>query len=114
MADVAEYCVLALEDERMRNRDVPLGGPAAVPPNEVVAIFEKVAGSPFKVKRIPAAVLRIMSPLIALFNEKQASGMALGAQAADGDVVESALQQTLPVKLTTIEEYAQRVAGRTD
>lgn len=112
IADVAEYCLLALEDERMRNRDVPLGGPAAVAPNDIVRIFEQITGSKFKVKRIPAAVLRILSPIVALLNEKQASGMALGAQAANGDVVVSGLQETLPVKLTTIEEYAHRVAAR--
>lgn len=112
VADVAEYCVLAVEHERMRNRDVPLGGPAAVPPNEIVSIFEQITGTKFKVKRIPAAILRLMSPLVALLNEKQASGMALGAQAADGDVVISELQKVLPVKLTTVEEYARRVAAR--
>jgi uncharacterized protein YbjT (DUF2867 family) len=40
--DVAEYCAMALEDSRMVNRDVPLGGPEALPPNEVVRILERL------------------------------------------------------------------------
>ena len=110
--DVADYCVLALEDERMRNRDVPLGGPAAVAPNEIVALFEQVTGRTFKVKRIPAPILRLLGPLVARVNEKQASGMALGAQAADGDIIDSHLQRALPVKLTTVQQYAHRVASQ--
>ena len=112
VSDVAEYCVLALEDERMRNRDVPLGGPAAVAPNEIVTLFEEITGRKFKVKRIPAAMLRVLSRLVAVLDEKKASGMALGAEAANGDVVVSEVQKGLPVKLTTLEEYARRVAAQ--
>lgn len=111
-SDVAEYCVLALGDERMRNRDVPLGGPAAITPNDVVALFEEVGGKKFKVKRIPAAILRVLWRVVALVDEKQASGMALAVQAANGDVVTSEVQKTLPVALTTIENYARRVAAQ--
>lgn len=36
--------MLALTDPRLANRDVPLGGPEALPPNAVVRIFEEVSG----------------------------------------------------------------------
>lgn len=114
VSDVADYCVLALEDERMHNRDVPLGGPSPVAPNEIVALSEQLAGKKFKVKRIPAPVLRWLGPVVAVMNEQQGSGMALGAEAAEGDVVESELQKALNVKLTTVEEYVRRAMGQHD
>lgn len=112
VSDVADYCVLALEDDRMHNRDVPLGGPSPVAPNDIVALSEQLTGKKFKVTRIPAPILRWLGPVIAVMNEKQGSGMALGARSAEGDVVESELQKALPVKLTTVEEYVRRAAAQ--
>ena len=111
VSDVAQYSVLALEEQRMRNQVIPLGGPAAIAPNDVVMLFERITGRKFKVKRIPAVILRLLWPVIAVVNEKQASGMALGAQTSNGDVVTSELQRSLPVTLTTLEEYARRGGG---
>ena len=96
----------------MHNRDVPLGGPSPVAPNEIVALSEQLAGKKFKVKRIPAPVLRWLGPVVAVMNEQQGSGMALGADAAGGDVVESELQKALNVKLTTVEEYVRRATAQ--
>lgn len=107
--DVAEYCAIALEDPRMANRDVPLGGPEALPPNEVVRIFESTSGRKYRVRRIPRAIPGMLSRVVALFDERQASGMSLGSQVAGGDAIDSPLQRELPVTLTTVREYAQRV-----
>lgn len=107
--DVAEYCVVALEDPRMVNRDVPLGGPEALPPNEVVRIFENVSGRKYRVRRIPRVIPSVLSRVISLFDERQASGMSLGSQSAGGDAIDSPLQRELPVPLTSVRDYAQRV-----
>lgn len=107
--DVAEYCVLALDDPRMVNQDVPLGGPEALPPNEVVRIFENVSGRKYSVRRIPRAIPGVLSRVVALFDERQASGMSLGAQSAGGDAIDSPLQRELLVRLTSVRDYAHRV-----
>lgn len=109
ISDVAAYCVKAVDDQRMWNRDIPFGG-ATMPPNEVVSLAERVTGRKFKVTRVPAIVPRLLAPVIALFDEKQASKMALGAQVAKGDVVTCDLQKTLALEMTSLEEYLRRVA----
>lgn len=110
VGDVAEHAVRSLDDPRLANRDVPLGGPEALSPNDVVKIFEKTSGRPYRATHIPAAILSFMSPMVGLFNEGIASGMSLGAQAGTlGDVFDSPLQRELALPLTTVQEYAKRV-----
>ena len=111
VADVAEYVIRSLDDPRLANRDVPLGGPEALSPNEVMKIFENVSGRRYTAKRIPRPVLSLLSPAVGMFNEGAASGMSLGAQSALGDVIESPLQRELALPLTTVRTYATRVAG---
>lgn len=111
VADVAEHAVRSLDDARLWNRDLPLGGPEAMSPNHVVKIFEEVAGRRYTARRAPRAVLSLLSPAVALFNEGAASGMSMGAQSALGDVIDSPLQRELALPLTTVREYAARVAG---
>jgi uncharacterized protein YbjT (DUF2867 family) len=109
--DVAAYCVLALDDPRMTDRDIPLGGPEALGPNDVVRIFEEVSGDRYRAKRIPRAIPAVLSRVVGLFDERQSSGMSLGAQSAEGDRIDSALQRELPVALTSVRDYARRVVS---
>lgn len=111
ISDVAEHAVRSIDDPRLANRELPLGGPEALSPNEVVKIFEKAAGRRYTVKHIPRLMLSLLSPAVALFNEGIASGMSLGAQTALGDVIESPLQRELAIPLTTVETYAARVVN---
>ncbi|MBA3670929.1 MAG: NmrA family NAD(P)-binding protein [Gemmatimonadaceae bacterium] len=111
VADVAEHAVHSLDDPRLANRDLPLGG-APMPPNEVLAEVERAAGAPFKARRIPRALLASLSPITGWFDEGIASGMSLGAQAARGDVIDSPLQREIGIPLTTVADYARRVVGR--
>ena len=107
--DVAEYAVRSLDDPRVANRALPLGGPQAMSPNAVVELFEQVSGRKFSAKHVPPTVLRMLSPVMALFNEGAASGMSMGAQSAGGDVIDSPLQRELALPLTTLHDYAARV-----
>ena len=111
VADVAEYVIRSLDDPRLANHDLPLGGPEALSPNEVMKIFENVSGRRYTAKRIPRLALTLLSPAVGMFNEGAASGMSLGAQTALGDVIDSPLQRELAVPLTTVQAYATRVAG---
>lgn len=107
--DVAEVCALAISDPRLENQDLPLGGPEALPPNAVLAVFEGLSGRRFKARRVPRAVLALLAPVVALLDERQASGMSLGAQAAEGDVIDSPLQRELPVAWTRVRDYGARI-----
>lgn len=111
VADVAEYAVRSLDDILLDNRQVPLGGPEALPPNEVVNIFEEVSGRRYKVRRIPRPFLAAMAPVASLVNEATGSGMSLGAQTALGDVIQSPIQRKMGLRLTSVREYASRVVA---
>lgn len=109
--DVAGHVVASLDDPRLWNRDLPLGGPDALSPNDVVKIFTHRFGRPFTAKHVPRAMLAALSPVVALFNEGAASGMSMGAQTAMGDVIDSPLQCELALPLTSVEAYATRMAS---
>lgn len=109
--DVVNYAIASLDDARLHNQTVPLGGPRAISPNGVVQIFESLSGRKYTVKRVPRAMLVILGPVIGLFDENAASGMALGADTALGDPIDSPLQRQLNLPLTTIEQYFARVSA---
>ena len=67
--DVAEHVVRSVNDPRLANRDLPLGGPEALSPNDVVAIFEAVSQRQFSVRRVPKFVLTLLGPVIARFTK---------------------------------------------
>ncbi len=106
--DVARYAVLAVSDSRLWNREIPLGGPADLSPNEVVGIFESVSGRKYKATKAPAPILALLSPVVSLLDDRKGSGMALGAECSKGDCIVSPLQKALGLTLTTVHEYAER------
>jgi uncharacterized protein YbjT (DUF2867 family) len=107
--DVAGYVCTAIDDERVANVELPLGGPEALSSRQVVKLFEQVSGRPYSVRRVPRPVLRVMAPVAAIFHEGIASGMSLGAQTARGDVIDSPLQRELDLPLTSVRDYATQV-----
>ena len=109
IADVADYVVRAIDDERVANVALPLGGPEALSPREVVRIFEQVSGRPYAVRHVPRALLATLVPIVALLNEQAATGMSFGVQIALGDVIDSPLQRELALPLTSVRDYATRV-----
>ncbi len=109
ITDVAEYAVRSLDDPRLANRDLPLGGPELLSPRDVVKIFEGVSRRPFTTKRIPRPVLVFLGPMIAPFSEMIASGMSLFAQSALGDDIDTSFQRTFDVPLMNVHDYATRV-----
>lgn len=107
--DVARYAVLATHDSRLWNREIPLGGPADLSPNEVVKIFEEVSRRKYRVKKAPAPLLAMLSPVVSMLDDRKGSGMALGAECSKGDCISSPLQNELGLKLTSVRDYAERV-----
>jgi uncharacterized protein YbjT (DUF2867 family) len=111
IGDVAEYVVQCLDDPRTVNKDLPLAGPEALSPNDVVKLFEALSGRPYRVRRVPRALLSVMAPVAALFDEGIASGMSMGEQTSRGDHIDSPLQREMALPLTTVREYAAKVLG---
>ncbi|MFL5618580.1 MAG: SDR family oxidoreductase [Gemmatimonadaceae bacterium] len=109
IADVAMHVRAAIDDQRVANVELPLGGPETLSTRQVVKIFEQVSGRPYSILRVPRPVLKLMAPIAATFDEAVASGMSLGAQTARGDVIDSPLQRELDLPLTTVREYATQV-----
>ena len=109
IADVAHHVLAAIDDPRLTNVELPLGGPETLSTRQVVTIFEQVSGRPYSVIRVPRPVLRTIAPIAAAFDEGVASGMSLGAQTALGDVFDSPLQRELDLPLTSVRDYATRL-----
>jgi len=109
VADVAVHVCAAIDDERVANVELPLGGPENLSARQVVRIFEQVSGRPYSVRRVPRPVLTALAPIVAAFDEAVGSGMSLGAQTAGGDVIDSPLQRELGLPLTSLRDYATRV-----
>jgi uncharacterized protein YbjT (DUF2867 family) len=112
LGDVAEHAVRALDDPRLANVDLPLGGPQMLTPQEVVRIFAQESGRRYATRHIPRMLPSLFAPLVELFHEGIASGMSMGAQTSRGDPIDSPLQRELELPLTTVREYAARVVGR--
>jgi NADH dehydrogenase len=109
IADVALHVRAAIDDPRVANVELPLGGPETLSTRQAVKIFEQVSGRPYSVWRVPRPVLRVIAPLAATFDEAVASGMSMGAQTALGDVIDSPLQRELELPLTSVRDYATRL-----
>src|SRR5207253_5148006 len=109
--DVAEFAVHAASGDTMANQTIELGGPEAITWNDAIKVFEKEIGAPFQVTHIPQEALQQQHATAS--DEYQKAMAALGLGACAGDEVE--MQNTLkriPVKLTSMRDFARKVAGR--
>ena len=85
-----------------------VGGPEALTPLEVVRIFEEESGRRFEVETIPEAKLREQFNSANDSLEKSFAGVML--QYAHGDAIEMrGLLESIPVRLTSVREYARTV-----
>ena len=106
--DVAEMCVLALENPAANRRAIEFGGPEPLSPLEVIARFEKISGKPFKVEHVPEEVLQ--AQFAAATDSLQKSFAALMLGYLYGDAMDMApIQQEFGIKLTNVDTYARRV-----
>ena len=108
LRDVAQFAVAALDHPAARNTVIPLGGPAALSPLEVVAIFEQLTGRSFALQHIPiealqAQVATAIDPL-----EKTMAALTLATAQGDAIEMESVLR-VFPVRLTSVADFARAV-----
>jgi uncharacterized protein YbjT (DUF2867 family) len=111
-ADVAELTTRAALAPAAANQVLELGGPEPISPIDVVAVFERVSGRPFQVQHVPEPALR--AQMDQALDPMQRSFSALMSSYAKGDAIDmTEVLAELPVTLTSVEAYAERVYGRT-
>ena len=106
--DVALLACKVLEDPRALNRIIEMGGPENQTMNQVVGIFERLAGRQVKTRHIPLPVIRALSTLMQPINP------TLGRLAQAGVYMDTAdlsydMAETLrefPLPLTHFEDWA--------
>jgi len=106
--DVAAFAVASVDRAAAKNKKIELGGPEALSPLEVVALFEKAGGKKFEIQHVPVEALQA---------QKDAAPDDLGKTFASLMLVYAAgqeinMHQTLkdiPVKLNSVSDYAKRV-----
>jgi uncharacterized protein YbjT (DUF2867 family) len=106
--DVAQFAVASLDNPAARNVTLKVGGPEAISPNQVVAIFEKVGGKPFEVTHVPAEALQGQLAGAADPMQKSFSGLMV-SYTTERPVDMSATLKAFPLKLRTVEDYARGV-----
>lgn len=104
--NVADFAVRSLDSEAARNAILPLGGPEALSPIQVVRIFEELGGAPFTVEYLIESVLRGGLAAARRPLDEALAALALG-YAHGGTIDMSATLQAVPVRLVSVREYAQ-------
>jgi uncharacterized protein YbjT (DUF2867 family) len=106
--DVAEMCVLSLKHPAAERRTLEVGGPDALTPLQVVALFEKIGGRPFKLEHIPEEALRAQFEAATDSMQKSFAALMLGYLSGDAMNVEP-IQKDFGIKLSSVDQYAQKV-----
>lgn len=106
--DVAAFAVASVDNPAAKNKTIELGGPEALSPLEVVALFEKAGGKKFELQHVPVEALQAQKN--AATDDLSKSFASLMLVYATGNEIN--MQQTLksfPVKLNSVVDYAKRV-----
>ena len=106
LGDVAEFAVRSLDNPAARNAILELGGPAALTPEQVVGIYERVFGRAFETVYVPPEALA--SQQATATDPMQQSFTGLMRCYASGDAID--MRPTLrdfPVVLTAVDDHAE-------
>ena len=104
--DVAKFILLALEDPRLRNQTLTIGGPQNLTFEEVAAVYERSLNKRVDRKRAPAWMLNLLRVWYQPFNETKSRFMAMRRDLATSDwrVDMSEVVKRYPVRLVRLEE----------
>ncbi|MFN2231318.1 MAG: SDR family oxidoreductase [Anaerolineae bacterium] len=106
--DVAKFAVASLDNLAARNAVLPLGGPEALTPNQVVAIFERSCHKSFELQYVPVDALAAQQAAATDPMQQSFAGLMRGI--AQGDAVDmTAMLKVFPFELTSVEQYAADV-----
>jgi uncharacterized protein YbjT (DUF2867 family) len=103
--DVARSLAAAVRNPAARNQVIEIGGPEVLSPNEALATFESVVGSPFEAQHVPETALEAQ---LASDDAHTQSVTALSLDFAHGDIVDTArMTDLLPFERTTVRQYVE-------
>lgn len=107
--DVAKYIVIALEDPRLWDQVVDIGGPENLTLDEVADLYERLTGHNARRQHLPSGMIKMMSRVLWPFKEGPARLMALAylMTTTDQRLDMQALLQRYPVNLKSMEEAAR-------
>jgi len=112
--DVAKFIVLALEDPRLSNQTLTIGGPQNLTLGEVSAIYERLSGKHAHKRYLPAWWLDLLSRVYAPFNETKSRFLAFRHELASSNwrVDMSEMMMHYPIVLLCLEEVVRRGCSR--
>jgi uncharacterized protein YbjT (DUF2867 family) len=103
--DVASFAVAALDNPAAAKSYIPLGGPTALSPLEVVQIFETSKGKKFELQFVPEEAIRAQKEGAQDSLSESFAALTLGV--VNGSEID--MKETLnafPIQLTSVKEYA--------
>ncbi len=108
--DVARTAVEAVSSEKAKNAVLPAGGPQALSPLEVVAIFEKSNGSTWQVNYVPAEALRQQKAGAAAEVQESVAGLQL--MYATSSLAMNVRDYLVSDHLASVRDYAGSVVKK--
>ena len=106
--NVADFHVNAIGHPGAINRITPIGGPEALTPLDIKAIFEEIYGKQLKVKATPPAVINLLSKVMGLFNVNAGNILAMqyaGANISGAVPKAREIADEFGVKLISAREF---------
>ncbi len=107
--DVAAFVVASLENPAARNKKLQLGGPEALSPLEVVALFEKAGNKKFNLQHVPVEALQAQQKGAPDDLGKSFASLML-AYASGSEINMNETLKAFPLKLKTVSEYAMQMS----
>lgn len=108
--DVARFIVFALEDPRLRNQTLTIGGPQNLTLDEVVSAYERHYAKKVSRKCISDLRLKLTSLFSAVYNENQARFMAMRHDLATSNwqVDMTEVIKHYPINLVSLDDFISR------
>lgn len=107
--DVARFIVIALEDSRLANKTLTIGGPQHLTFEEVIDIYERMMGRKSPRRYVSAAQLRLMGMFYGLLDETKARLFKIRYELATStwQVDMSKTLKSFSINLKSLNEYME-------
>lgn len=106
--DVATFAVASVDTAAAKNTTIEIGGPEALSPLEVVALFEKAGGKKFELQHVPVEALLGQKNSATDDLSKTFASLML-TYAAGQEIKMKEILKILPIRLNSVRDYASRV-----
>lgn len=110
LGDVAEFAVEVLDNPAAHNVTLDFGGPEAISPLEAVQIFEEALGRKFELQFVPVEAIKAQREAAPDPLSQSFSTLMLDYTRGD-NIPMSEVLKIYPIKLTSVKDYARRVAS---